>query len=212
MPGRSTPGVTAAPFGGLDEDGLRLRAVGGYGAYTYSGRRAAGVGSRIREFEGETAFADLLAGYQKQLGPLTVKGFAGLMTAGNRITPDDPETAIRGRGLGAKLALETWWTISEQAWASVDVSWGTIHDTYAARGRLGWRLLPDPLDRDRGGRGRQHRVRHCPRGRLPALRMGGGRGLGVGGLVERQAVGRHAGRGARSGEHAVRISLLADQF
>lgn len=135
-------GVTAAPFGGLGSDGLRLRAVGGYGAYTYSGRRAAGVGSRIREFEGETAFADLLAGYQKQLGPLTVKGFAGLMTAGNRITPDDPETAIRGRGLGAKLALETWWTIGEQAWASVDVSWGTIHDTYGGRGRLGWRLLP----------------------------------------------------------------------
>jgi hypothetical protein len=135
-------GVTAAPLGGLDTEGLRVRAVGGYGAYTYSGRRAAGTGSRLVEFEGETAFADLLVGYQKQLGALTVKGFAGLMASGRRISPDDPETAIRGGGFGAKLVLETWWTISEQTWASVDVSWGTLHDTYAGRGRLGWRLAP----------------------------------------------------------------------
>lgn len=135
-------GVTAAPFAGLDQDGLRLRAVGGYGAYQYAGRRAAGVSSRIVAFDGQTTFADLLAGYHKQLGPVTLKGFAGLTTTEHRISPDDPETAIRGGGIGAKLALETWWTISEQAWSSIDVSWGSLHDSYAGRGRLGWRLLP----------------------------------------------------------------------
>ena len=135
-------GVTAAPFAGLDRDGVRLRAAGGYGSYHYTGRRAVGVSSRIVKFKGETAFGDLLAGYQKQLGSVTLKGFAGLMAAEHRMSPDDPETAIRGGGLGAKLVLETWWTISERAWSSVDVSWGSLHDSYAARGRLGWRLLP----------------------------------------------------------------------
>jgi hypothetical protein len=135
-------GATAAPLGGLDADGLRVRAVGGYGAYAYSGRRTAGTGSRIVRFEGQATFADLLAGYRTQLGALTVKGFAGLMTSGHRTSPDDPETAVRGGGLGAKLALETWWTISEQAWASVDVAWGTLHGSYAGRGRLGWRVAP----------------------------------------------------------------------
>ena len=36
----------------------------------------------------------------------------------------------------------TWWTIGERAWTSLDVSWGSLHDGYAGRGRLGWRLLP----------------------------------------------------------------------
>ena len=135
-------GMTAAPFAGLDQDGLRLRAVGGYGAYAYSGPRALGTGSRVVEFNGVAAFADLLAGYQKQVGPLTLKGFAGLMVAEHWLTPDDPETAVRGQGFGAKLALEAWWTISERAWSSADISWGTLYDSYSARGRLGWRLLP----------------------------------------------------------------------
>ncbi len=134
--------VTAAPFAGLDQDGLRVRAVGGYGAYGYSGRRPLGVGSQIVDFKGASAFADLLGGYQKQLGPLTLKGFAGLMVTEHRLTPDDPETAVHGQGFGAKLALEAWWTLSERAWWSADVSWGTLYDSYSARGRLGWRLLP----------------------------------------------------------------------
>ena len=64
------------------------------------------------------------------------------------INPDDPETAIRGRGLGGKVALETWWNISDQAWTSLDVSWGSLYDSYAARARLGWRFMPGPLGRD----------------------------------------------------------------
>jgi hypothetical protein len=136
-------GITAAPFGGIQEDGMRVRAVGGYGAYSYSGPRAAGLTSQIIKFHGTAPFADLLVGYQMQLGPLTVKAFGGLMAAENRLQPDDPETTIRGPGMGAKVALETWWTMSEQAWSSLDLSWGSLHESYSARARLGWRFLPD---------------------------------------------------------------------
>ena len=75
-------------------------------------------------------------------GPVTVKAFAGLAAAQYRVEPDDPETTIRGPGLGGKAALETWWNISDRAWSSVDVSWSSLHDSYAARARLGWRFLP----------------------------------------------------------------------
>lgn len=135
-------GVTAAPFSSIQQDGMRLRVVAGYGAYSYSGRRPVGVSSETATFQGETAFGDLLVGYHKQLGPLTLKAFAGLTTAEHRMVPDDPETAIRGVGAGGKVALEAWWTLSDRAWSSVDVSWASLHDSYAARARLGWRLLP----------------------------------------------------------------------
>lgn len=135
-------GLTAAPFSSIQHDGVRLRVVTGYGAYAYSGSRAAGVGSKTVTFKGEAPFADLLVGYHTQLGPLTLKAFAGVALAEYRMVPDDPETAIRGAGAGGKLALETWWTLSDRAWSSVDVSWVSLHASYAARARLGWRLSP----------------------------------------------------------------------
>ncbi len=135
-------GTTVAPFAGIQEDGLRLRVVGGYGAYSYAGPRAVGVTSQTFNFKGTATFTDALVGYQKQLGPLTVKAFAGLTAAQYRLEPDDPETTVRGPGIGGKAALETWWNISDRAWSSVDVSWGSLHDSYAARARLGWRFLP----------------------------------------------------------------------
>ncbi len=134
-------GATAA-FGRVQDDGVRLRVVGGYGAYSYSGPRAVGLTSEVVKFHGTSTFTDLLVGYHKQLGPLTVKVFAGLMETDNRLNPDDPETTIRGAGFGGKVALETWWSISDRAWSSVDASWGSLRDTYAARARLGWRFLP----------------------------------------------------------------------
>jgi hypothetical protein len=135
-------GVTVAPFLGIQQDGVRVRASGGYGAYKYSGPRAAGVGSHIVEFAGAAAFGDLLVGYHKQLGSVTLKAFAGLTTGTYQTTPDDPETAIRGYNAGGKVALETWWTITDRAWLSVDASWASLFGTYGAQGRLGWRLWP----------------------------------------------------------------------
>ena len=135
---------------------MRLRVVGGYGSYNYSGPRAVGVGSQTVDFKGAAAFTDALVGYHKQLGPLTVKVFAGLTASNYQVTPDDPETAIRGPGVGGKVVLETWWNIGARAWSSVDVSWGSLHDSYAARARLGWRFLPSlSLGLEAGAAGNQ---------------------------------------------------------
>jgi hypothetical protein len=135
-------GMTAAPFGAVTDDGLRLRTAGGYGAYTYSGPRPVGGGSQIVKFHGSVSFADLLLGYQKQVGPVTLKLYGGAMFIDQVIDPVDPEAQAQGAGIGAKALLETWWTVSEQAWASVDLSYGTLHENYAGRVRLGWRLMP----------------------------------------------------------------------
>jgi Cellulose biosynthesis protein BcsS len=135
-------GVTMAPFGSVQEDGVRLRLVAGYGADRYSGPRAIGAGSHIVTFNGMGSFAEALGGYQQQLGSLTVKVFAGITAADRQIRPADPETAIHGAGLGGKAALETWWNLGDAAWTSVDLSWGSLYQSYAARARLGWRFTP----------------------------------------------------------------------
>jgi hypothetical protein len=98
-------GTMFAPFGSVREDGLRLRAVGGYGDHT----------------TGTVAFADLLLGYHKQLGPLTIKFLAGVMLEDRHAA--DPDSGLEGADWGGKAVLETWWNITDLAWLSADVSW-----------------------------------------------------------------------------------------
>jgi hypothetical protein len=129
-------GVTASPFSGIEEDGLRLRAMLGYGAYTYA--------PGTLKFHGNVGFGDLLLGYHQQLGPVTLKLFGGLSVAGRQ--SDDPFSSIDGTGWGGKAVAEVWWDINDRAWTSLDLSWASLHDSYdriySSRLRLGWRVLP----------------------------------------------------------------------
>jgi hypothetical protein len=134
--------ATVAPLGALSEDGLRLRTTGGYGAFRYSGLRASGGSSELVRFRGTVSFADLLVGYHRQLGPVTLKLYAGAAAARHTIDPFDPEAEVQGAGVGGKAAVETWWTISDMAWAQLDVSYATLHESYAGRLRFGWRVVP----------------------------------------------------------------------
>lgn len=122
-------GATLAPFGSVQEDGLRLRAVLGrsYGS------------------NGTVQFGDALVGYHGQLGPLTLKLFGGLAFTEERRLHQDVLFAIGGKGL-----LEAWWDITDQVWTSADIGFTGPRrnpDTgvadgvdYAGRLRLGWRL------------------------------------------------------------------------
>ncbi|NJO33724.1 MAG: cellulose biosynthesis protein BcsS [Rhodospirillales bacterium] len=132
-------GGTYAPFGGVRENGFRLRAVAGYGTYSYSSPRWTGASVQVLEFSGTSSFADLLAGYHKQLGPLTIKFLAGLTVVDQNV--NDPE-ATAGTEIGAKAQVETWWNVTDRTWSSVDLSWTTLHNIYGARARLGWRIWP----------------------------------------------------------------------
>jgi hypothetical protein len=133
-------GVTAAPFTDLSHDGVRLRAVAGYGAYSYSGQRATPTLPIVQKFNGHVTFTDILGGYQWQLGTLTLKGFAGLTASDNRIEPYDIETRIIGTSVGAKMVIESWWNVTDQVWTSLDLAWASPYESYSARLRLGWRV------------------------------------------------------------------------
>lgn len=128
-------GLAVAPFGGIDQDGLRLRVSGGYGGEGYAGA----FGSRLR---GATTFVDALAGYHSQRGSLTVKVFAGLAAVDRRTLPHDPADRFQGTHLGGKAAIETWLNLGDRAWTAVDLSWASLHHDYTGRARLGWRVTP----------------------------------------------------------------------
>src|SRR5262249_47224183 len=98
-------------------------------------------------------FGDLLIGYHKQLGPLTIKVFGGLTVLSNVPDPGEPWPALSGTEYGAKGVLEGWWTISDQAWASLDLSVGSTHMDYGGRLRVGWRLWPELSAGFEGGSG-----------------------------------------------------------
>jgi hypothetical protein len=129
-----------APFGGVQQDGFRVRLVGGYGAYRYTSPRWTGLATQDRAFQGSVTFADLLAGYHQQLGSLTIKFLGGLAVT-DRIV-DDAEAQDVGTRSGGKAVIETWWNVTDQVWTSVDVSWTTLGNVYGGRGRIGWRWWP----------------------------------------------------------------------
>lgn len=118
-------GTTVALFAPLSTDGLRLRAVAGYGDYR----------------TGTVGFADFLLGYHAQLGTFTIKVFGGAMLANHNAT--DPFFKMAGTDLGAKGVVETWWNVTDEIWLNTDFAYGSLHDTYMARMRLGWRLTPE---------------------------------------------------------------------
>ncbi|HEX2839787.1 cellulose biosynthesis protein BcsS [Hyphomicrobium sp.] len=137
-------GVTLAPFGGIYDDGLRFRAAGGYGEYSYTDKvpGADPAFSRGIQFHAQTYYADLLIGYAKRWGDLTAKGFVGASIISHEISPLDSETIAIGDEVGVKGVIELWLNIGERGWGSLDLAWSSAHSTRTARARLGYRMWP----------------------------------------------------------------------
>jgi hypothetical protein len=143
-------GASWAPFGSVREDGFRLRAALGSGAYP---------GASV-------AFGDILIGYHMQLGPVTLKLLGGLTVAAH--TPTEPTSLLAGTAFGPKALVETWWTITDKAWTSLDLAVAMPYlqtddrmaDTtdpnridYTGRLRVGWKVWPELSAGFEGGAG-----------------------------------------------------------
>ena len=130
-------GATIAPYSGIHENGLRLRAVAGYGQYSYQGFPSE------KKFDATTVFADVLAGYLYRLGPLTVKGFAGVSFVDHHVTPFDTENISIDGEWGPKGVIELWYNSGPRSWSSLDLAYTSAHDTASARMRSGYRIFPE---------------------------------------------------------------------
>lgn len=165
-------GVTFAPFGPLDRDGLRLRFAGGQGEYSYKGKRPqlnpAYTGyddepmilTPHKIFKAQVQFAEALVGYQWRLGELTTKAFIGIASMkhtirpGDRFVITDPYSGTTrtfsfnrasGHDIGLKAALELWLNLGPDAYASLDLAWSDAHLMRSAHTRLGHNVLPELL-------------------------------------------------------------------
>lgn len=140
-------GMTMSPWSRMHEEGLKLRASGGYGEYTYSDRVPSAdpaMDPRDREttFHAKTHYAEILVGYLMRFGELTAKAFVGPSIIGHDISPNDTETVVIGDEIGVKGVLELWLNMGERGWGSLDMSFSSAHDTASARARTGYRVWP----------------------------------------------------------------------
>lgn len=117
--------------GPLDRGGFRVRFFGGSGRYVYTS-------GSLRHRSNVTA-AEIMLGYQWQVGRLTAKLHAGPAYEEHDIAPPDPGNAAAGTNFGAKLLAETWLDLGANAWLSADASYFTATQGYAGFVRLGYR-------------------------------------------------------------------------
>jgi hypothetical protein len=133
----------------IREDGWRLRAGAGY--WRMQGRRDVCIAlpGPIPQCEVRRAkkrrtgsFADLLLGYQAGLGPLTLKVFAGGVYANQRYLVDDEDDGSPGAFTAGRVLVESWYNLTPDAFAQLDMGWTSRLDEITARGRLGYRITP----------------------------------------------------------------------
>lgn len=140
-------GFAFSPQGDITRAGWLVRATAGAGRYHYRGPKflqpdaACGDhGTGLQRIDGAVTFAEALLGGQWQSGALTIKALVGAAVIEQALAPMDPCNAAAGVEAGPKAAIEAWWNITPKLWAAMDLSATTVHETGAARIRLGYRV------------------------------------------------------------------------
>lgn len=126
--------------GGIDSTGFRLRAMGGYGDYTYSGSLSRTGGLVPTRFRGDVILMDLMAGHLWRRGDWTLKAYAGAQYVDHGIAPVDPNNSVSGSQWGAKGQIELWRNLGDKNWLSANGSYGTAFGDYWVQARVGHRF------------------------------------------------------------------------
>jgi hypothetical protein len=129
--------------GGIRDDGWRLRSGAGYWQYSDRPMKwVPGVGETRVAVKRNGSFADLLLGYHKSLGPLTVKAYGGIAYANEQWLQDGADDGSPGSDFAAKVLVESWLNLTPVSFAQLDAGWTSLRDTITARARLGYRITP----------------------------------------------------------------------
>jgi hypothetical protein len=122
--------------GGLDRQGFVLKSLISGGTYRYTSGSIGGATVRGREF-----VALLMPGWRFKWGTTEVDIYAGLDAENHRLSPDDPDSSLRGTDVGVRMAADYWTEPSQGTMLQLNGSLSTIDNSYSAHAAFGWRMF-----------------------------------------------------------------------
>jgi hypothetical protein len=130
-------GIVAAPLALLDEDGPRIRMVGGVGRYRYL------VSTTLRGANtAQVTSAEILLGFRRGTAAANFTAYLGPHVEGQRLDAPDPGNPSAGTAFGVKGAVEFFAHIAPRWSASGSASASTVHRAYHVRVALARADLP----------------------------------------------------------------------
>lgn len=121
-------GIVAAPSGRIDEDGPRLRLMGGLGRYRYHSSAVAGGVN-----EGTVSSGEIMLGWRRAYDPVIVAAYLGAQVENHQLSVPDPGNPVSGTAAGIKGTIEIFSRPWPDTIATANASASTVHCGYNAR-------------------------------------------------------------------------------
>jgi hypothetical protein len=129
--------------GGLRVEGWRLRTGAGYWSFTDRPVKwVPGVGETRVALKRNGSFADLLLGYQKSFGALSLNAYGGVAYTNESWLQDGLDDGSPGSNFAAKIVVGSWLNLTPASFAQLDAGWTSLRNTISARARMGYRITP----------------------------------------------------------------------
>jgi len=119
----------------VDTDGFTLKLLLNGGDYSYRS------GDLNTDVSGRLLSAAVTRGWRFSRDNLSVCVFAGPLVQDYRLSPDDPDSRLRGFYVGGQFATEVWYQPTVNTMAAVNGTLAAIGPTGSLRGALGVRLF-----------------------------------------------------------------------
>jgi hypothetical protein len=132
-------GLLLAP-GGFEQDGFMLKLLLSGGAYRYVSDGLGGL-----TVIGMETLAQILPGFRIKRGNAEFKFFFGPELQWHKLWPDDPESRLRGRDFGLRMAAELWYEPTRNSLIAGDAALSSIATGHSARIAAGWRMAEELL-------------------------------------------------------------------
>lgn len=127
--------VVWSPYG-LDSSGLTFKLLAGMGTYRYLAGGAGGV-----EVTGRQYLASVMPGWRFKYERLELTVFAGLDVQDHLLTPDDPDSTVRGTMYGARVGADLWYEPWPSTMLASNASISSIGPSYWTRAAAGVRVF-----------------------------------------------------------------------
>ncbi len=120
---------------GLDADGFTLKLILSGGGYAYPSA------ALQADVNGTLLSAAALPGWCLTRDGLTIALYAGPVVQDYRLTPNDPESRLRGFYVGGQFAADVWYEPNPATMVALNGLVASIGPTGSLRAAVGWRLF-----------------------------------------------------------------------